>query len=105
MKELSSSSETSRSIGTASYRDDPAITVAGLDPALFTDDVHPVEAGEGLADCVITEQVGDGVVGAEHDVEPRSVNLRAPTHVRDREVNGEVALSSFATSALHGSRR
>jgi hypothetical protein len=27
-------------------------------PALFTDDVHPVEAGEGLADRVITEQVG-----------------------------------------------
>src|SRR5262245_43830582 len=64
-----------------------------------------VEVSQCLADRVVTEQVRDGVVGTEHDVESRSVNRRAPTHVRDREVNGQVALSRFATSALHGRRR
>jgi len=64
-----------------------------------------VKVPQRLADRVVTEQVRDGVVGTEHDVESRSVNLRAPTHVRDREVNRQVALSRFAASALHGRRR
>src|SRR5262245_6982628 len=66
---------------------------------------YPIAALHGprmwmLARPTAPEQVWDRVVGTEHDVESRSVNLRASTQVRDREVDGQIAFSSFERRRL-----
>src|SRR5262249_5432756 len=66
---------------------------------------YPIAALHGprmrmLARPTAPEQVWHRVGGTEHDVESRSVSLRAPTHICDREVDGQIAFSSFERRRL-----